>query len=298
LCLERGYVVPVEGRIDTYFCNYGKTFHSCNGVENCPITLITKEGNIVCLISGKDLGPKIEYKCFGKPDVGKPQEDGDFVQNNDDQDCDVSDVSDTDRNDDDDEDDTYEGLNRQEKTKNEKKVKNRRCFDINNPNLAANAKGIIKCILFDNIREKVNQKDRSSYSNHAISCAKKEYKRCNRENVRPNRFVIDSYYDHAMSNSKSVPVAKYDSKKLYYYTQVVVKMWKLIMSSEYFNKNHSSFHFHQHILGCLYIMSEGLKYKQDSNGTAITIFEKVYLRVTGLINRMITSQNTSLTKIH
>jgi hypothetical protein len=281
-CYDTESLKPVPGKINTFACSIGNVVHICSPLHSCPLVEVTTNGN-VCLFSGLDIGPKYEYTQFGKPKVSMEEQNDydEFVDLFGDEELEErTEVAE------DGEDNpiineesllnkkrkrtsaagTRTKKQRTSKDKGEKKVKNRRCFNLSNPDLVNNSNRYINDILFNKtIRRKINDADRKNCLTTALSQVIREYKRCNRLQITPVRSVIDSIFAHEMSKNKNVPAMEFNEEYQNKLTTIILKLWNLMLQTRYFHNNKPKFHFKQHVLGSLYLMKRGLAYKEGDD---------------------------------
>lgn len=295
----------IDRKLNLYMCKVGNILHRCDGSQNCPLTEVTKDGTIVCLFSCKDIGGKIEYNVFGKSLTGtthyEPNEgddsdldvdfgaesEGDMEQEIDGEIGDIKKMntklnSKLGR--------IKKGLKRKRSGEGKKKIKNRKCFDTENPDLIRQSNVIIYDLLFNNqLRDKLNIKATKMHLEIARKAVIKYYKACNKQGIMPILLRADALYDNCMMKCKSLKLTTFESdrqKKPISHTlttpesniqrkygYVIIKLWELVMKTQFFRVNQSKFHFRQHVLGCLHLMKDGHKY-QRKNGSMLIVFHK------------------------
>lgn len=275
-------VEVIDRKLNFYVCTIGNIIHRCDGIQSCPLTEVTKDGTVVCLFSGRDIGGKIEYNTFGKSVTGTTHSDPN--------ECEESDFGM--ESDDDGEEKKIEECSgklkkfttklgkikkepKRKKTSNDyKKIKNRKCFDTENPNLIKESDKIIYDLIFNNqLRDKLNLKATKTYKEIAKKAVIKYYKACNKQGIMPMLLRAESLYENCMMKCKSLTLVSLERSIQRKYGFIIIKLWELIMKTSFFREHQSKFHFKQHVLGCLHLIKDGYKY-QRQNGDYVIVFHK------------------------
>jgi hypothetical protein len=178
---------------------------------------------------------------------------------------------------------------------NEKKSKQRKCFDETNTNdVIEQARSVIIDLLFTpSIRKKINALREEENMIQAKRDVTKYYKDCVSKKVRPMITVVDDKFEHSNNKKRLYATLTYNEDKVAYYTNAIARLWKVIIKTPYcrgidfdnngvkINNGHKKreanlpqFHTRQHAVGCLYLMKAGYKIHANDFSKEINVFRK------------------------
>jgi hypothetical protein len=138
------------------------------------------------------------------------------------------------------------------------KKKHRGIFDpANLQSLRDQAKVIITDLLFNaSSRQMITKQRELENEANAAYKVKSYYKKCKKKQIRPNLLKADDVYEHGLNLKRLYSVLPYDDERAREYVNTVVSLWLVMLETSYCEERSSKFHFKQHVIACLYLMSE------------------------------------------
>jgi hypothetical protein len=144
--------------------------------------------------------------------------------------------------------------------KSMKGTKPRREFSNNNKHLIPDAAYIINALLFDQkSRVELNKKKEFAHRRDAKMAVQAYYKNCSKgdDPVRPCLLTADNIFAQHYNTHILLNVLRSDPDNTQKYSELILRLWNIIIKTKYFDEKHSTFHFKKHVMGTLYFLKIG-----------------------------------------
>lgn len=279
-CLDGGLIDVIDRNERLFGCLASGRAHLCMGDDSCYAQYTDVSGMRTCILSSLEIGPFRDSSVYSrKPDTGKDDQEcnSDYYEEPDDDDLDQEDPVDML------DEETREfaaGMEQEggHETRLEKKLrlltnraqarerpqeKKKKEFNMTLvKKLSDDARTIIGHILFTpSVRRKLNDEREAEGKRLGREALDKYYKECCTNRTIPYAHVANQRYQKALNSvfmlleTAETPMGCADR-----WVETIVCLWRAMSYTPYFQRNHSNFHFKQHVIATLYMMKNGLSF--------------------------------------
>ncbi len=126
-------------------------------------------------------------------------------------------------------------------------------------------------------REGVVLNMRTASETLVLDVLRKYFRQCKTAGVRPHSHVVDAVYTAAMKRNPRLtlaPDAELDGLRRKRYVAYIYELWRVAISTPYFERAHNKFRLINHVAGALYMLQEPFAIILNDGVTLVTVIER------------------------